>query len=41
MGFRARESVVERTWHSVNTQLIAHYEDLIKSKVQEGEVKVA
>lgn len=41
MGFRARESVIERSWHSVNTQLIAHYEDLIKTKVQEGEVKVA
>jgi hypothetical protein len=41
MGFRARESVIERTWQSVNTQLIAHYEELIKTKVQEDEVKVA
>jgi phosphatidylinositol alpha 1,6-mannosyltransferase len=41
MGFRARESVIERSWHTINTQLISHYEDLINSKVQADGIKVA
>lgn len=41
MGFRARESVIERSWHSVNAQLIAHYQDLIKAKAMGDQVRVA
>ncbi len=41
MGARARESVIERTWLSVNNQLISHYTDLIAVKSQEAGVRVA
>lgn len=41
MGARARESVIERTWHSVNNQLISHYTDLIAIKSEEAGVRVA
>ena len=41
MGARARESVVERTWLSVNNQLISHYTDLIAVKSEEAGVRVA
>ena len=41
MGDRARESVIERTWLSVNNQLISHYTDLIAVKSQEAGVRVA
>ena len=41
MGARARESVVERTWLSVNNQLISHYTDLIAVKSEEARVRVA
>lgn len=41
MGARARESVIERTWLSVNNQLISHYKDLIAVKSEEAGVKVA
>ena len=41
MGARARESVVERTWLSVNNQLISHYTDLIAVKSKEAGVRVA
>lgn len=41
MGARARESVIERTWLSVNNQLISHYTDLIAVKFQEAGVRVA
>jgi phosphatidylinositol alpha 1,6-mannosyltransferase len=41
MGARARESVIERTWQLVNTQLISHYTELIELKNQETGVKVA
>ena len=41
MGARARESVIERTWQLVNTQLISHYTELIELKNQEAGVKVA
>ena len=41
MGARARESVIERTWLSVNNQLISHYTDLIAVKSEEAGVRVA
>ena len=41
MGARARESVIERTWLSVNNQLISHYTDLIAIKSEEAGVRVA
>lgn len=41
MGARARESVIERTWLSINNQLISHYKDLIAVKSEEAGVKVA
>ena len=41
MGARARDSVIERTWLSVNNQLISHYTDLIAVKSQEAGVRVA
>jgi phosphatidylinositol alpha 1,6-mannosyltransferase len=41
MGARARESVIERTWLSVNNQLISHYTDLIAVKSKEAGVRVA
>jgi phosphatidylinositol alpha 1,6-mannosyltransferase len=41
MGARARESVIERTWQSVNAQLISHYTELVALKSQEAGVKVA
>jgi phosphatidylinositol alpha 1,6-mannosyltransferase len=41
MGARARESVIERTWQSVNNQLISHYTDLIAVKSEEARVRVA
>ena len=41
MGARARESVVERTWLSVNNQLISHYTDLIAVKSEKAGVRVA
>jgi phosphatidylinositol alpha 1,6-mannosyltransferase len=41
MGARARESVIERTWLSINNQLISHYRDLIAVKSEEAGVKVA
>jgi hypothetical protein len=41
MGARARESVIERTWQSVNAQLISHYTELVELKSQEAGVKVA
>jgi phosphatidylinositol alpha 1,6-mannosyltransferase len=41
MGARARESVIERTWQSVNAQLISHYTELVALKSQEVGVKVA
>ena len=41
MGARARESVIERTWLSVNNQLISHYTDLIAVKSEEARVRVA
>jgi phosphatidylinositol alpha 1,6-mannosyltransferase len=41
MGARARESVIERTWLSVNNQLISHYADLIAVKSEEAGVRVA
>jgi hypothetical protein len=41
MGARARESVIERTWQSVNNQLISHYKELIEVKNQEAGVRVA
>lgn len=41
MGARARESVIERTWLSVNSQLISHYTDLIALKSEEAGVRVA
>ena len=41
MGARARESVIERTWLSVNNQLISHYTDLIGVKSEEAGVRVA
>ena len=41
MGARARESVIERTWLSVNNQLISHYTDLIAINSEEAGVRVA
>ena len=41
MGARARESVIERTWLSINNQLISHYTDLIAVKSEEARVRVA
>lgn len=41
MGQRARESVIERSWKSVNDQLITHYQELVDQKLQEAGVKVA
>ena len=41
MGARARESVIERTWQSVNNQLISHYKELIEVKNQEAGARVA
>ena len=41
MGARARDSVIERTWLTVNNQLISHYTDLIAVKSQEAGVRVA
>jgi phosphatidylinositol alpha 1,6-mannosyltransferase len=41
MGARARESVIERTWQSVNAQLISHYTELVALQSQEAGVKVA
>jgi phosphatidylinositol alpha 1,6-mannosyltransferase len=41
MGARARQSVIERSWQSVNNQLINHYQELIREKIQREGVKVA
>lgn len=41
MGARARQSVIERSWKSINTQLINHYWQLIEQKMQREGVKVA
>lgn len=41
MGARARQSVIERSWELVNTQLINHYQDLIEQKMQREGVRVA
>lgn len=41
MGARARQSVIERSWQLVNTQLINHYQDLIEQKMQREGVRVA
>lgn len=41
MGARARQSVIERSWNSINTQLINHYWQLIEQKMQREGVKVA
>jgi phosphatidylinositol alpha 1,6-mannosyltransferase len=41
MGARARQSVIERSWQLVNTQLINHYQDLIEQKMQREDVRVA
>ena len=41
MGARARQSVIERSWELVNTQLINHYRELIEQKMQREGVRVA
>lgn len=41
MGDRARESVIDRTWQLVNSQLIDHYRELIEDKAAQEREKVA
>lgn len=41
IGARARQSVIERSWELVNTQLINHYRELIEQKMQREGVRVA
>ena len=36
-----RESVVQRTWSSINQELIGHYRDLIKLNISQGTELVA
>jgi hypothetical protein len=41
MSKRARESVIHRTWESVNSQLISHYSELIGAKANRSGELVA
>lgn len=41
MGARARESVIERNWSSVNNVLIDHYRELIDQNMKKEGVRVA
>ena len=41
MTKRARESVIHRTWESVNSQLISHYSELIGAKAKRSGELVA
>jgi phosphatidylinositol alpha 1,6-mannosyltransferase len=41
MGTRARQSVIERSWQLINTQLTNHYQELIEQKMQKEGIRVA
>jgi len=37
MSERARNSVIDRSWESVNSQLISHYKDLVMNQLKQNE----
>jgi phosphatidylinositol alpha 1,6-mannosyltransferase len=37
MSERARDSVIDRSWESVNSQLISHYQDLVMNQLKQNE----